>query len=181
MDNKFERVEPDDPKRCQSVGQHGQCPFKAVDPSKYCLRHGATLAIKKENIEQVRVYNLAIWQSALEKHTDNPNIKSLREEVGIMRIVLQSIIEKCKDTTDLLVSSGRIIDICVKLEKVVISCSRLEAATGQTLDRSAALHFAARVVEIVHAVLQANVPEDLADVLVDQIGEQLTQELAKPK
>lgn len=148
-DNKFVRCAPDAPNRCQGSYTHGQCPYTAVDGSKYCPMHGGHAALKAAEAQRKRLYNLAKWQDRIGEHADHPQAKSLREEIGILRILLEGVMGMCKDQNDLLMYSNKISDLTMKLEKLVSSCHRLEEKTGMLLDKHAALRIATQVVNII--------------------------------
>ena len=146
--SKFERCEPDDPNRCQAVGADGQCPYKSADGTTRCPRHnGPTLASERK--ESARLYKLAHWRQRLNELSDNPNIKTLREEVAILRMTLEAILEQCTTADHLLLYNTRIADLVVKIEKLVLSTNRLETSLGQSLDKANLIQIASRMVEII--------------------------------
>src|SRR2546421_361414 len=87
-----------------------------------------------------KIHDIAKWQTRLDEFADNDKIKSLREEIGVLRILLEETMSRCHDTNELLLYSNKISELVIKIEKVVASCHRLENATGMLLDKSAALH-----------------------------------------
>lgn len=115
-----------------------------------------------------RVYRLSKWQKRVEEHADSEHVKGLREEIGILRVVLEEVMAVCHDSTTLLMYSNRISDLVVKIEKLVSSCHRLEQSSGLLLDKSAALNIGAQIVEIVSRFV-AN------EEALDQIGEGIVQ------
>lgn len=170
-ENKFERIErEDDPDRCQGVGQHGQCPFKRTPPSKFCPRHGGNKAAESAAKEAIRNYQLTKYKARIDQFADNPKVKDLREEIAILRMCLETVVNRCNDANDLMLSSNKISDLVMKIDKIVVSCHKLEASTGQLLDRQAALNFASEIVKIV-----ANHVED--SEIVATISEEILQAL----
>lgn len=76
----------------------------------------------------------------------------------------------CHDATDLILQSGPISDLVMKIEKVVGSCHKLEGAMGQLLDKQAILLFASQVIQIIS--------EHITDAaLVNLIADKITQSL----
>lgn len=146
--NKYERVEADDPNRCQGVTAQGQCPFKSVPGSKFCWIHGGNKHLESENKKAVRNYQLAIWQSRLDEK-QGPDIKSLREEIGILRILIEERLNMCKTATDLILVSGPISDLIMKLQKVISSCHTLEKSLGDLLDKTIIKQFAQEIIKII--------------------------------
>jgi len=171
-DGIFKADGEDDPNRCQGTTKLGQCPNKAVLlPSgkygTYCLCHGGNKQVENEEKQNKRLYHLGKFQAQLEQQADHVNIKSLREEIGILRMVMQERFQMIKDSTDLMLHSGPITDLVMKIEKLVASCHKLEGSMGQLLDKQAILHFASQVVGIVGEVLQNE--EDKIQAIGDRI------------
>ncbi len=151
IENKFERVEnPADPSRCQSgSGSHGQCLYKALPGSQYCARHGGNAAQQSTQKKVIRKYQLAQWQDRKNEFADHDDIKSLREEIGILRMVMENMLTQCHSPRDMLMWSTKIVDTALKINTVIASCHRLEASTGMLLDKSSALHLASLIVDII--------------------------------
>lgn len=167
-DNKFVRAAPDDPNRCKGSMRDGQCPWISVPGGEVCIVHGGNKVLKKQEVERTRLYNLAKYQVQLDKHVDHDQAKSLREEIGILRILLEGIMNQCQDQTDLLLYSNKISDLAVKIEKLVSSCHRLEASTGMLLDKHAALKIATQVVGIIGMHID---DEAVLEIVSQQIAE----------
>lgn len=148
--NLYERVEPDDPRRCQHmIPSKGQCPLVQVEGSKFCVNHGGSIALKREKDKILRNYRLNKFHQEIKEKSDSSEIKSLRDEIGILRHIMQEKLNACQDTHDLLLQSGPISDLVMKIDKVVVSCNRLENQLGGMLDTTQAFQFAAEVVDIV--------------------------------
>lgn len=145
----LKRCDEDDPNRCQASNANLQCPFLAEPGSKYCGRHsGSTVQVIQEQ-QRARQYRLQVWQQRLDEFTESPDVKSIRDEIGILRLVLENVLNKASDDHALLMYSAQISDLCVKIEKLVSSCNRLEVNMGMLLDKSAALNLAGQIVEII--------------------------------
>lgn len=163
MDNKFERVEDDHPNRCQGGGVNGQCPYKAVPNSKYCPRHGGNNSQSSSRAMIKRQYDLAQWQAKTDHFSEHDSLKSLKDEVAILRVVLQNIIQLCKTDTDLMMFAPRISDIISDIKSTVVAMHRLDTNLGVMLDRTAAISLAANMVDII--------TEEIADpALAERIG-----------
>lgn len=133
---------------CQSKGV-GNRFYRAIPGTKYCPRHGGGKAASSNKNKAASQYKLQVWKNRLEEFTEHDGIKSLRDEIGILRIVLEETMNRCEDRNDILLYSAKISDIAVKIEKLVTSCDRLEKNMGQMMDRPTALRFAAKLVDIV--------------------------------
>ena len=176
-DRKIIKVAEDDPNRCQSTAtQYGQCMNKAVTDSKFCICHGGAAAINRRNKAAMHNYVLTKWQAKLDQHRDAPNIKSLRDEIAILRMLLQERLEKCTTELDLILQSGPISDLVMKVDKLVNSCHKLEGSLGQLLDKQAILQFASQVINVITENLDDPVKIDSISTgileIVGQIGKE---------
>ena len=135
IEAKLIRVAPDAINRCQASGLNGQCPFASEEGQEYCPRHSSKKTKFDQDKRAVRNYRLGQYQARVDEFADNDKIKSLREEIGILRMTLEQIVGSCKSNTELIIYSGRISDIVVRIEKLVSSCHRLEVASGELLDK----------------------------------------------
>lgn len=174
MSHKWLRVEADDPRRCQGVGNGGQCPFKAAEGSEFCPKHGANKQTIKIQQAQKRLYNLSQWQKQLDEQVDNPNIKSLREEIGIMRVMLQQRFDMAKSAGELVLISGSVSEMISKIGKLVQSCHKIEIDLGQLLDKTQASQLAQETVAIISKYVEdpdllGMIAEDLMAV-VDRLS-----------
>lgn len=140
----------DDPRdRCEANSSLGACPYKKVPGSKYCPRHGGNKAIQAQQAETLKNYRLTRWKQRVGEFADNSNIKSLREEVGILRMILEEMLNQCKDSMDLLLYSNKMSDLVMKIEKLVVSCDKLENRMGLLLSKGSVLFLAQQYVEII--------------------------------
>ena len=164
-------VEPDDPRRCQGSMPNGQCTLEALPNLKFCKIHSSGEK-KRADKEKIRNLNLAVWQSRVGELADSPHAKSLREEIGILRLMLEALLNNCVSQTELLANSNKIADLVSRIEKIVGTCHNLEKSSGQLLDKSAALQLAGAFIDIV-AEFCSN-PEEvnkIADAVIAKVAE----------
>jgi hypothetical protein len=146
IDNyKWTRVGWDDPNRCQ----YGNCKNIAVEKSKYCLAHGGNHAARTAEKERMKNYRLAKFKDRATELSEGDNITSLRDEVALLRMLIEERINRCNDTSDLLLISGPLSDLILKVEKVVSSMHRLESKLGLHLDKTRIIQFAQVIIEII--------------------------------
>lgn len=136
--------------RCEATLANGQCVNCKVPDADYCVTHGANSQLQKTNGDVVRNYRLRRWQQRVGEMADSSNVKSLREEVGILRVILEEMMNKCDDSIDLLLYSQRMSDLVMKIEKLVSSCDRLEGKMGLLLGKDSILQLAATYVQIIN-------------------------------
>lgn len=174
-ETKLIRAEEDDPNRCQGIYKHGQCPFMAdqtPDGSylKFCGMHKGRSDTEVEKTA-IRNYRLTKFRAQIEEKADSGAIKSLREEIGITRQVLETFINRCEDETDLMIHSNKISDLVLKIEKLVSSCHRLERSTGQLLDKTAIIQVAGMFVDIVSEYVPEDVQAEISNRLIEVISD----------
>jgi hypothetical protein len=147
----------------------------AVIYGKYCLAHGGNHAMTAHTKEKVRNYNLTIakFRANVDEKLGADDIKSLREEIAILRICLEQRLNRCEDAMDLILQSGAISDMVMKINTVVQSCHKLEGSMGHLLDKQAILQFAQVIIGIVGKTL-ADQPENIntiADEILATLGQ----------
>lgn len=179
---KMIKCPPDDPNRCQGREGPGgdQCSFLAVPGQKNCLKHGGAAVQAQAEKRSVSKYRLQQWQARVDEFTANPNILSLRDELGILGLQLETLMEQCHEPKDLMLFSGRISDLVMKIEKVTLTCSKLESRTASLLDKSAALVLAGNIVDIITSQLSLlPISEEIQGQAADAISGGIIELVAK--
>lgn len=155
VDTSIKRCELDSPNRCQSIGAQGsQCMNEGLllqdgTYAKYCSMHGGVDAANRLTESNKTQYRLAKWNRRIGEFAQNSQVKGLRDEIGILRMVLEEHLNKCNDANDLILSSSIVSDIVLKIEKVVTSCHKLEASMGQLLDRQQIIQLAESIIAVI--------------------------------
>lgn len=169
---KWERVtDEDDPRRCQCIiPTRGQCYNVVVKHSQYCPAHGGNKAFQAAQNKQLRNYRLSKFNARIQELGNSDGIMSLRDEVAVLRVLIEEKINRCSDEQDLLMVSGPLSDLIMKVEKVVSSCNRLESKLSNHLDKTKVLQYAQMIVQII-----ANHVED--DKKIEAINEEIFQAL----
>ena len=153
---EIEKVADDDPSRCSATLKSGQCNNKAIPGGTVCPAHGGNKQADALEAKSMRNYKLAKWQVELNRHADSPRLKTLNDEVAILRMLLETQLNQCSDASDMVLKSHLISDLVVKLEKLVKSCHNLESSLGGLMDKQAILTFATNVI----AVISESVKDD---------------------
>lgn len=169
----WEQVHPDHPQRCQGVNNHGQCRNKSMDGSDFCPAHGGNRGVEKAKRTELRNYRLAKHKSRLLELGNSDNIINLRDEIAILRMLIEEKIERCTDAHALIMMSGPLSDLVMKVEKLVTSCNRLESKLGNLLDRSKVLQFAQTIIQIISNNLD---DEEIIDTIAEEILNTLQEE-----
>lgn len=158
----------DDPERCLGKHTHlGQCGYKRMEGSEYCPLH-ARLGHHTLKKQEEYNYNLTKYRARIAQFADNPKVKSLREEIGVLRLLLETTLNMCDTNNKLLIYSGKLADLVSRVERVVNTCNTIETKTGQLLDKSVIM----TLVDSILQILIAHISE--GDVL-DAIGADILQ------
>ena len=175
MEGLVRVTDPADPNRCQAIGQHGQCNFVSVEGHKYCKLHDTQHTDEKIKL---RNYRLAKWQHRVAEFGSSNEVKSIRDEIGVLRLLLEERLNACQDTTDLILNSHTISKLVETIDRTVNSCHKLEGSMGQLLDKQAILKFASEVVttlndSISKLVSQGVITDEIADIINNDVAEAL--------
>lgn len=141
--------------RCQAITTNrGQCPNEQSylpdgQRTQYCRMHGGHIQQNQAEREHTSNYKLTIWQARLQRLASNTNIKGLRDEVAILRMTMEETLEQCQTPNDLLMRAPQISDLAMRIERLVVSCHKLENAMGGLLDKTKVLSFGQQVVEAI--------------------------------
>jgi len=146
----YKLVRTDGADRCEYISSaHVQCPYQVLPDSKFCPKHSRLT--KSKNLKN---YNLQKFRTQVSNFATNPALKSLREEIGILRLLLETIINRCNDEYDLIMQSVQIANTVDKIDKLVNSCHKLEIQTDELLDRNKAMQLADSIIEILTSELK---------------------------
>ena len=148
------KVDEDDPWRCQANDANGQCRNKATTQGGTCPVHGGNKTVEANERASYRNYQLAKFQVQLNKHADSPRLKTLNDEVAILRMMLEAQLNQCDDIQDMVLKSHLISDLVTKIDKLVNSCHKLESSLGGLLDKQAILTFASSVIDVISASIE---------------------------
>lgn len=158
-------TEPGQLDRCQGITRFGQCEFVAIEGNQFCKYHISSTMSHREK-KNIGVLRINIYRARLEELIEHPEVKSLREELGLLRILLEEELNSCRNATDLMLKSNRIADLIMRIEKIVVSVHKLEKSSGLLLDKSAAIQLAAQFVDIIN--------QEVKDpILIDRIATKL--------
>lgn len=117
--------------------------------SKYCSIHGGVAELAKQEQDSKNMYRLAKFGSRIAEFSSHTQVKGLRDEIGILRMILEERLNKCQDNDELILSSNVISDLVMKIQAVVTSCHKLESSMGQLLDKQQLIQFAESMINVI--------------------------------
>lgn len=139
----------DDPERCQNVFQDTQCFNRIVPGTIYCEKCGGLIAKHHQAKKDLKNYQLRKFKERIFDLGASPNLISLRDEIAIMRMMVEERINSCSDVQDLLTYSGPIADKIMKVKDLVTQCHKLETSLEQLMDREQLISFTNDIVNII--------------------------------
>lgn len=144
----FEKVAEDAPDRCYSSAGTGQCHMRAVPGSKYCQSHGGGKAIKAAQEKAKFEYRAGIWSQRIKEAAGDENIKDMRKEVGVLRMLIEERLCAASNFSELMIQAGPVGDLTVKMQKLVKQITEYDIACGNTLDKQQLIQIAESFVVI---------------------------------
>lgn len=157
--------------QCMGPGknQEGQCDFEAVPDSTFCSRHGGQLQQKKK--KQFHGYMLDRWMQRSSDFNDTGHVKSLRAEIGILKMLLEQTLAKCDTTDELFLQYNIITDLVTKIQGIVRDATKLEASLGLVMDQEQAARFVDQILTIIEQYIDAptlaKISESIATLMDD--------------
>ena len=158
-----------DPRRCKHSLPHEQCWNEAESGCDNCLVHGGR---SKAEAQDTRLYHLAEVdnRTRLAELSSHERIKSLREEIGLVRILIEKRMNMIRNETDLVSACGPINSMLLTLEKLIKSCHTLEQSLGELLSKNSVVRLGQSICEIVIEELQGiEGHEEIIDRIVGRL------------
>ena len=151
MANTIVRVKNGDPNQCEALrpGMGVQCTFKRVDGSRYCIMHGGQRTIAANRVKDLNHYRLKKYQGRVAELATSPHLRSVDEEIGILRMTLESVFEQCHSSVDLLLYSQKISDLVRDITKCVQVADKLATKSGMLIGRAEAIKIGEKIVDII--------------------------------
>ena len=178
------KCDPADPRRCQAIVHGGQCASRALDGYDFCDTH----CKRTDRKEQLRHYLLSNpeLQSRLNRQAAVEEVRSLREEIHLARVMVETRLELVEDNDrgDMLAAFSNVNTYLQTIEKLVSSCHRMEVSLGTLLSKASIFALGKEVVEIVideiqHVEGYESIVDKISERIVTAIAEQQNPE--KPK
>jgi len=123
--------------------------MRVVEGSKYCPLHGGNKAAQAAAVQTTRQYQLGKWSVRQSQFAESISVKSLRDEIGILRMMIEERLVSCKDSMDLLIASPAISGMVLNVERLVSSCHKIETAMDLMIDKTALVQLGLGIVELV--------------------------------
>jgi len=166
----LQRVDdPADSRRCKSPTPTGQCWNVAEEGSDHCLAHAPRPTISPTK----RIYLLqrADEQKRLAELADHDEVKSLREEIALTRMMIEMWQNEMKTDTDRMLKWPACERAIQTVHRLVKDCFVIEQNLGSLMSTKTAMRLANTIVQIVIDRLEGI---DDYELIVDDIIQRVT-------
>lgn len=158
-----------DSRRCQGPKSDGQCQNVAEDGSAYCQACGGKSLAPARRLRQ---YLLAKAQDStrLAQFAEHEEVKSLRDEIALARMLIERRFNLIRDDADLIAACGSLNTLLLTVERLVKSAHAIEKSLGTLLARSAVLRVGQQICQIIVDRLEG-IPnyEQIVDAVITDI------------
>jgi hypothetical protein len=158
-----------DPRRCKAPTPMGQCENVAVDGSEYCEAH-ARPRTGPSPTKRIYMLNKLEARTRLAELADHEDVKSLREEIGLLRMVVEEQWNKINNDTDFQLRWPSVQSAIRDVHKLVKDCHVIEQNLGVLLSRQSILRLGQQICQIIVNRLEG-IPnyEQIVDQIVKDI------------
>lgn len=165
---KLERVGADHPQACQG-GSNGACVYKSEPGSDRCSLHAGSAKSAASKRAEHRNYKLnALFGDRANQLADSPKIKSLTEEIGLMRVALETIFNAITDANSMLLYADRIEKMVKGIQNLVTTTQSLQEKNKELLGRETVMSIIDQILEKI--ILRIDDP-DIVKALADDCYE----------
>lgn len=140
-------TDPADPQRCKFAFAHEQCWYVAEN-GDHCEVHNGG---KPKDVQEKRLYRLAEVESRvrLSELADHPGVKNLKEEVGLLRMMIEHKINSAKTESERLANYPSLNTMIMSAARLVKDCHELEQNLGELLSKHAVVRLGQELVNII--------------------------------
>lgn len=160
-------TDPESPDRCQGIVKSGQCFNVKVEGTDYCPLHGGNMISKSQRTKELLNYKLKNYQREISEKLDADKQFNLREEVSILRFLIQEKLNQYDTQVELIAAAPEISALFEKVEKLVASSLKIETALGSFLDRQQLIEFTS---DIIGVIVEEVSDPDVIDNIAVKIG-----------
>ncbi len=134
--------------QCEHVNKHtGQCTREACEGVNKCPLHTGSDPEKFEKrLYRLQNHDRRVRHEALSDHDE---LRSIREEVAVARMLLEERLNSIKTDADLVSACGPLNTLLLTIEKLTSSCLKLDISVGNLLAKPVILKMSNNIVAII--------------------------------
>ena len=138
--------------------------------SPYCARHGGNVIDINAKKKESRAYYKTKWAAKIDEKRNIPNHKSLAEELGILRVLLDEKLNQCADEYELNMEANSISALVMVIERLVSSIHSMDLKAAITEDNIKS------IIDVISVVLFDNIKDKK---LLKTINEEIANGIKK--
>lgn len=176
MSEKLIFASEDSPKRCQGIDRvrDEQCRYVAAHNQIYCVKHLTSVAFRQKRRINNQ-YKLAIYSKEIEEQTERSDVKHLGEEIGLCRMVTQTILSLCNVDEDLLQYTPQLSILIRLTQEIATTLHAIEVSMETLLDKGILFDCIEQALETILPYIrnqqkQQNLVDDLLLIVAEEIG-----------
>jgi len=160
-----------DPRRCKAGTHAGQCQCVAPEESDFCVFHQGVERAPGRNLRQYLLLKAAD-QTRLAQFAEHEEVKSLRDEIALTRMLIERRWNLAQTDAELVASCGSLNQLLITVERLVKSAHTIEQSLGALLARQSVLRLGQQICQIIVDRLEG-IPnyEQLVDAIILDIVE----------
>lgn len=128
------------------VAHKRQCSNESNEHTEYCDIHDR---FNKSEKEGKRLYQLHKWQRRIQEFDNSDKVKSVRDELAILRMSLETILNACNTAADIMIRSAQIAKLVDQINTLVVSTHKIEKSLGLVVDKDQLVGFAMRILTVI--------------------------------
>lgn len=170
-------TDPADPNRCSFTFEWEQCWNERAEGATNCEVHGGR---SNADSEEKKLYFLsqARYRARLAELSEHEEVKSLREEIALARMLIERRFDLIKNDSDLIQACSPINTMLLTVERLVKSAHSIEQNLGSLLAKPTVLRLGQEMCEIVIDELAAI---EGHEEIVDRITDRIIKKIAEAK
>ncbi len=149
----------DPEKQCLHQLQYRQCYYEKVPGSDYCAMHGGMAAVRKARKDAMYEFNKNKFLQNLANErmpvfSKGKNKYDLSQELGILRICLEQILNKCDNELILQQHNPQISKTIEQITKLIESSLKLDQKLGELVSKGEMIEIASSLVGVIQKHIQ---------------------------
>lgn len=134
--SKFRRVGSDHPRVCQGNVGTGPCCYEAVEGAQFCSLHGAGATGSGQARRELKNYRLNnIFGDRVKELGASPGIKSLTDEIALLRVSLEVIFNSIKNENEMYLYIDKIEKLTKGIQSLLETLQKLQEKNKELLGR----------------------------------------------
>lgn len=127
------------------------CTNERIEGSDYCSMHGGNRVVETQKKKAMyEFYRTKYIKDKAERLPEfSRNKFNLETEIGILRIQLEELLNKCEDENDLLRFQPKINDLITRIEKTTTAALKLDQKIGSLLTKEQMVDVAQKLLNVI--------------------------------